>query len=403
MNPKRILPHLVIAAFTGVVVAGVVVRQNVERNWRSMLVTLEELRAERLGRPALRDALHGATRDEQAWPHYERALAVLASIDEARDRCLAAPRATSEEERAERDALLAEAEAMFPHLARGAHARDARTAHAVDDGLPVKIQRLFDVSSVCELSVAHAIQRLERGQDLDAVAALLDAQQLARDLAVSPVLIEEMIGLSQLVPTGMEEWLAAGGLNAMSTSSVGVWLDGLDALRASLPSSSRAIVSEVEMFGREVLRQSEATGRLDWDGALEGAPLWRYGFSWRGAAADYVVRATDLARQVERAFDDGPLEVVARLEGLERIAGADQNPIYAVATPKIASAGRARIWQLARLDFLRHALALRLQRPTDLPEDPFGTGVRVEQDEDGIRVWAEAGRYTSDVSIELGT
>ena len=403
MNPKRILPHLVIAAFTGVVVAGVVVRQAVERDWRAMLTTLEELRAERLGRSDVREALHGATSDDRAWPHYERALAALRSVEVTNDRSHAAARARTEAERKERDALLADVDAMFAHLTRGAQARDARSPVRFEDGASADIQRLAEIRWTSELSVARAMQLLESGDELGAVHGRLDAQQLARDLCVSPVLIEEMIGLSQLVPEATVEWLADGGANDMSASSLGVWLDGLDALRASLPDGSRAMVGEVEMFGREITRQVEASGRLEWKGFLDDASLWRYGFTWRGAAADYVVRGADFAREVERAYVGEPMRVLERLGALEQEAESDLNPIYKVAVPKISSAGRSRIWNLALLDFLRHALALRLARPSDLPVDPFGFGVEVEHDEAGIRVWAKAHeRRQHEIEIDLG-
>ena len=55
--------------------------------------------------------------------------------------------------------------------------------------------------------------------------------------------------------------------------------------------------------------------------------------------------------------------------------------------PRFSSVASSRIYALARLAFMRHALALELGRSPELPTDPFGHGVEVELTPEHIRVW----------------
>jgi len=383
----------IVAAILAVVsaLAVVSVRRGVDRDWNAMLARIDELEAERLGRPMERDALYGESTSDAAWPYYERALVVLRGIDEVRDRARVAPHAKTDEERAERDALLAEADALFTHLRRAAHARDARSPVDLSLGASAPLHRLSEARPLAELAVARAIALIESGEDVRGVQTLLDAQQFARDLCVSPLLIEEMIGVSNLVPRAATDFLAEGGAARMSTEAKELWLDGLDALDASLPRRSSAYLGEVEVLGREFANAFETTDRRGWTAAIGASPGWRFGYSWRGAAADYVERATEIAREIELDVDRTPAETIRDFTEHERAAADDPNPLFEMAMPKFSSAARSRYWNRARLSFLRYALAVDLGRVPCEPLDPFGNGVQIEVTEERIHLRADDG------------
>jgi hypothetical protein len=387
-TPLAISAAILAAASSLAVVS---VRRGVERDWVAMLARIDELEAERLARPTERDALYGDSTSDAAWPYYERALEELRGIEDARDRGRVAPYAKTDEERAAREALLSDAEELFTHLRRGAHARAAERPLEWSDGMSMRIQRLVEVRLIAELSVARAIALIESGDDVRAVETLLDAHQFARDLCVSPVLIEEMIGVSELVPTAATDFLAGGGAARMSTEAKELWLNGLDALHASLPRQSWSFLGEVELVGREFVRAFPGTDEESWSRSLETSPGWRFGFSWRGAAADYVERATEIVRDVEAEMGRSPAEAIRRFTELERAAADDPNPLFEIAMPKFSSAARSRYWSRARLSFLRYALAVDLGRAPCEPFDPFGNGVQIEVTEDRIHVRAHDG------------
>lgn len=369
----------------------VTVRHGIDRDWNAMLTRLDELEEERLARPTEREALYGETTDDAAWPHYHLALDGVRTLDDWRDRTRVAPYAKTGDERASRDALLAETRGLLIHLSHGAHARDAGRRLDWSDGMAMRIQRLVDVRSVVHLAVASAVADIERGDDVRAVQTLLDAHQLARDLCASASLIEEMIGLSELVPTATTDFLAEGGAARMSVEAKELWLDGLDAVDASLPRGHGSFLGEVELVGREFVRALPATSDDDWMRQFDAAPGWRYGFSWRSAVSDYVERATEIVRTVDADLGAPPAETIRRLTEIELAAAGDPNPLFELALPRFSSAARSRHWCEARLSYLRHALAVELGRTPDEPLDPFGNGVEVEVTDERIRLSADDG------------
>ncbi|MEM9799278.1 MAG: hypothetical protein AAGA20_03065 [Planctomycetota bacterium] len=234
----------------------------------------------------------------------------------------------NDDHRRDRDALLAQASEGLEHLHRGAHARDAATSidfHLVWEA-PLPTLRASRVLS----QIASAKMRLlcEEGDQIAGVETLLDAHQYASDLAVSPVQIEVLIGLSLLGPPG--------------------------------PTISESL-----------------------------APFWRFGFSWRAAAADYVERGVEASGLVVPANRLSPESMVAAMDEFAREANEDHNPFVRSAFWRQSSLARSRSWCLARFSYLRHALALELGRTPCELVDPFGMGVTVTRDGGVLRIEAE--------------
>ncbi len=392
MPKKSTLLKLTALALAPVLAVGITVRRDIDRAWEELDVRLDALAHEREARPTLREALYGETVDERAWPHYEEALAGIAAALDKRPRTYNAAEASTPEERAERDALLAELDDAFAALRRGAHARDARTAIEWDIGWQASGPRLSNTRMLAIHAVANAQASVERGKDRAAVETLLDMHQFGRDLACSPCLIEEMIGLSGLAPEHLLQWLATGGAHAMSADQKLRWLAGLDALLGNMPRVSHGIVGDVELTGRALQRTIAPAApvipgfRVLWRGP-DFEPGWRHRFSWRYAATDFVIRGASLGQRIEAA---GALEPVAAHEQLRTIqqeVELDRNPLLHMFAPKALSAWTSRRYCLGKLDFLRHALALHLGQEPELPVDPFGNGVQVEVTEQGVRVF----------------
>ena len=379
---------LVIATATLLVIGavGLTSRHHTNRAWASMLVQLDAMEAERLARPTEREALYGETTEGLAWDHYWRALDEIDSLGRDWERVERATDPGDDAERRDRDVLIAEAAAALDHLHLGAHARDAATSVDFRQGVEARIPRLFASRALSQIACARMRALCEKGDQLAGLRGVLDAQQYARDLAVSPVLIEEMIGVSLLVPAGAEDFIASDG-HVLSRETTAVWLDALDDLAASIGVESHSFIGEMEMVGREF--QIHEIRTSSWISSMSIEPGWRFGFSWRGAAVDHLDRGTERAREVVAAYRMPPARAIPAMLELGRDADDDHNPLIRSMFPKAHSAVYSRYWNLARLSYLRHALALELGRvPCELV-DPLGNGVKVTREDGVLRIETE--------------
>ncbi|MEM1452186.1 MAG: hypothetical protein AAGI22_23975 [Planctomycetota bacterium] len=376
---------LVIATATLLVIGavGLTSRHHTNRAWASMLVQLDAMEAERLARPTEREALYGETTEGLAWDHYWRALAAIEELEDLRERGFRATRPENDAQRRDRDALVAESAGALAHLSRGAHARDAASSSDFRRGTDNPIPKL--VTSRALAWIACAKLRMHAGQDgeLEGLRAVLDAQQYARDLTCSPVVIEELIGMSLLVPECVQHFVETRG-HTLSDDAKRKWLSALDQLAAGIPTETHALLGDVEQIGRSFRVHEERTS--SWAASMSIEPGWRYGFSWRVAAADYVDRGAEWADDFMSLQRRPWAEMYASLRALSLAAGEDPNPLVEIAFPKLESIAGARLENLAELSFLRHALALQLgEEPCELI-DPHGNGVTVTRVDDHLRI-----------------
>ncbi|MEM9378913.1 MAG: hypothetical protein AAGB93_03110 [Planctomycetota bacterium] len=362
---------------------GLTSRHRTHRAWASMAVRLDAMEAERLARPTGREALYGETTDGLAWDHYWRALDAVEELDDLRERGFRATRPENEAQRRDRDALVAEAAEALEHLRRGAHARDAASSADFRQGADMPIPKL--VSSRTLANIACAKLRMEAGQqgELEALRAVLDAQQYARDMACSPLVIEQFMGLSLLVPECIQHFVETRG-HTLTDDAKRTWLSALDQLAATIPTESHALLDDVEQVGRSLQVDEERTS--SWAASISIVPGWRHGFSWRTTAADYVDRGAEWADDFMALQRRPRAEMYAALEELMLAASRDSNPLVEIHFPTLQSLVGGRLENLAELSFLRHALALQLgEEPCEFI-DPYGNGVTVTHVDGVLRI-----------------
>lgn len=389
-------------------VVGMTVRRGIDTRWEQMAARVDAMGVERRSRDADRAAAYGATMEGSAWAQYEVAFERMDEVWEALPvRNFDALEDRTPEGRAKRDLVLRDLEPAFEALHRGAHARDARTGMDLADGSLEGVRSLTRAHYLGRFAIARATALVERGEDMEAVATLLDVQQMGRDLAAASFLIEEMMGLGVLVDPYLLQWLGDESTPQLSKEAKAAWLDGMDRIRATMPATSPAWTGELERFGRDFQRAGEPTEpnvpglkSAGWRGPSTG-PGFAYQFSWRSAAADLMERGPEFAQRADAACQLEPALVLAALSELQAEAAADDNPLVEHFFRSLDSVGKSRIYSMAKFDFLRHALALQLQRQSDVPADPWGHGVRVEVEPDHVRVWTQRGEGTGHLDIKV--
>lgn len=341
---------------------------------------LAELEAARAAWSFDREAPWGETRDEAAWPHYAAALARFASQEPevgraTMQRILEVSTAGDDGDPQRRAQVLARYGDVLEDVRRGAHARDARVEIRWEEGFTAPVPKLRDCRSSSNLAVLNLVEAAGTERELDAIRGLLDAQQMACDLAESPLLIAECIGLALIVPPALGGHLQDGLAARLSVESKREWLAGLRRLEAGLSRSSQSLLGEAELAGRSlsagfVPQWSTGTG-----GVATRLEAWRNGLFLDRQVADHLGLMRTLHGELARASALPGPEALARVQELQALHGEGLNAVSSLCLPRILSVATSRASARTRLAVLRHALELHLGDQGTLPEDAFGSGV----------------------------
>ncbi|MEM7306570.1 MAG: hypothetical protein AAF682_07865 [Planctomycetota bacterium] len=375
---------IVALAGAGVLALGTVgiVRRNraADQRWGAALAVADDLHAQREAEPSERPVLWGAGNDEDAWPHYRRALALVERWDASE---VAA--ALRDGDAQARVALLARGGEALDLLARGAHATHA--ARRVDParGFAHESLGLLHTRALTQLGELRATQLFEEGRQDEAVRALLDVLQLGGDLARGPLLIEEMIGVAVLSPDVLVDGVADGSLLALEAGAQARLAEGVATLSDGLSWRSSARETELVLFAHGLDRAFAGACGVpdDW---LERAGG---GARTRELAAAHVHATLDLHADLDRAFGGGPCALLARIERLPTQAEAAPNPFARLTWPALASSARARAFSLARFRLLAYALS-----GGDPPTDPWlSEWLRADEEEGRTRLWLDHGLF----------
>ena len=361
-----------------------------EASARARIVALaEQLEEWREAADFDREAAWGDTVEGAAWPRYERALeAVEAEPDSLRDRIAEFAAFTGEEDaaaRAERRELLERCQDVLSEVHAGAHARDARIGDP-GEGFGADAAKLVSTRALSDLAILFLCDAEGAEAQLDAVRAALDIQQFGRDLASSPLLINEMIGLVIIVPHGLDERLRGGLAKELDTAAKREWLAGLERLERSLAPESVAVRGELELCAGGILTGLEPDSGsvmdlLQWpiEDVASVARLHHH-------AAAFIEAFHGLVPTIEAHYRTPGREGYDALTAISDELVEGGNPIAELCAPLFAPALLSRHTGRTRLSFRRHALALHLGVEAAPPLDLSGSGVEVEQVDGRVRV-----------------
>ena len=385
-NPKLVTRVLLLAGSLIVALggAGLTWRRHVAHGkWQEALVGIEQLEERLNSRVVERVALWGETNEGQAQPYYDRALAAVEEWDAQAVMSISSE--TGEEGQAARRKLLHEGAGALADLHRGAHALDA--THRVDwsRGFQIPMRTLLYVRVLTHISEMQAYELIEEGQDLEAVRVLLDAMQFAADQAGAPILIEEMIGLAELLPDILSDGLADGSLMDLSPGA-------REELNAGVEIMNRRLGWRVASMEGELLlgvRGLEHVFKDGWTDSMERMmgqsihPLQR--LVLRDYAAEYVKFMASACQRVDAAHEMGLAHLARELNDLDNEAELFRNPIVAVLVPSLVSAYRSRLYSVGRLRLFLQALS-----GADHSVDPWlNTYLRRQPTETGERLWMD--------------
>lgn len=212
-----------------------------------------------------REAPWGETRDDVAWSHYAAAFARLERHGSEFVQPLArVTDAGADAVAVERRALLERFGDVLLMVRRGARSRDARPMLRWQDGLRMRIPKEIDVRACAQLALVKLLEARTPAEELDAVRSILDAQQLASDLAATPLFHCECVGLRYVAPEMHAAHLEAGLLERLDGDTRRAWLAGIRAIEGGLAEVGPDLVDPfIHPEGHEHLEESSVVARRE--------------------------------------------------------------------------------------------------------------------------------------------
>lgn len=371
-----------------------------EAQWRRLQAEAAVVQAALDAREPARPVLWGEAHAGAAWPHYERAFALLLTPDKSGaytahlgrvEGARLAGSASVEPAREGPSAaqLVADHATALAALRTGAHQTDGRRPMQWSAGFDHDVQDLLNARTLANVCVVAAILAAGDGNGREAVHVLLDALQLGRDLAQSSLLIEQMIG-GAVLGIGSRDALAWSNLlRHLDPDALRALGEGLARLDSSVPLGSDWLASEAVLFAHhsfEAPRKDDPFAGLTWR-------AWRYGFSTRLVLANHGLAQLALAARVRALCGNHDALDVAALERVFTEHATSPNPATRIMLPNVGSALRNRLQTVALLRLMR--MATQHAAGEDVPPlpDPSGGTLRWAVGADGdADFWSDVDR-----------
>ncbi len=375
--------------------------------WQRFRDAAAVVQAEFDARESSRPALWGEAIGGRAWPHYERAFALLSvSSDDGylpylariEGRRLAGVTNTERLREGPPPAeVIADNAPALAALREGAHSTDGRRLMDWSAGFNLRIQNMLTARHLANAGVLTAIVAASDGDGQQAVQRLLDVLQLGRDLAQSPLLVEQMIGFAvmQIGSWMTIEW--SNLLRHLDADALGVFAVGLARLDAALPLAPNWIATEAVLLAHHVSHvvansDDSLTGRA-WE-------TWRYGFSPRLALAQHGLNQLQLATRAQALCSGRDAVDVVAIERLFAETAASSNPATRLLTPNLAAALTTRLRAVASLRLLRMAVQHAVGEDIAPLPDPSGGVLEWAIDAQGdAEFWSDKHRGLARVRV----
>ncbi len=272
--------------------------------WEEMLATGSRLEQSIADRETVRPVLYGEAIEGLAFDEYAQIEELLSET--SLDDWIAVVRARQHgepEAKKLRDSLIDEHYEVLAALDRGARCTDARFPIEWDRELPCEVPTLMRTRTAVNIAVLAAERDLEEGHPELASEKLMSAMQLGRDIAESPILLNECIGVALLVIASKEALIDNGLIECFPSSELSRIARAMETLDRRLSPISQAWEYELAAFvrrssggfTREPLDQNRF-GPWSVEFSMRALP---HGLSTRAMLANYVDEADRLVRTLQ--------------------------------------------------------------------------------------------------------
>lgn len=393
--PRSTLLWILLWTGLTVMFLAIVIVNPVGTRWEEMVARVAELEHDLDAVSHERLPLGGPATAGNAWDFYEQAFALIRAHGNGKDFGIAASNAVEagpETRRAETARLAAAMHEELDAIRSGARCLDAAPSIDWSLGLSHPIPKLMDTRPLCNVLVLQGLAEMESGSVESGCAKVLDAMQFGQDLTRSPLLICQLIGLSQTPPEALVGFLEYEGLSALPREALAI----LEASVGKLITTSRecpTLGGELVFLGHHIIDHEGdldrfiGTSRFDQGPAFALSPRWACasGFMILADAYDELallpgVAFAKRARELNEGFRDS------------------NNPLLQAFSPA-ASCEASYRFSIVRLAQLQHALRAALDLPPVPFLDPHGASLSVTDDGETLLLSVANGRYPIELRI----
>lgn len=391
----RLRRPLLFGSIAGIVVIGAVTltfQFRVDARWDAMTRdanALEQLLAIDDG---TRPVLFGESAAGNAWDDYTIAIQALpAQSEAARSEIIRARKLEPVADTGKlREAYVRAHLPALQAMQRGAHRTLARLPIQWPAGYARRATNLLTVRNLANACVLAAEQHIDAREPERAVDLLLDAMQFGRDLTLTPLVIDEIIGVAILQIASKEALVQNGLMDRLTDAALRRLAAGMRVLDESLPSTSLARHGELLLFARSV-QSPKLAGMLGGPGPVAS---WRFCFSPRLMfAMSFAERLAHVSSMHDMKAEPWSIRR-AQMDEVSETWRTSKNPMTACCG-SLDQAEVTRRYGIFLLRATRMLVEFRLSHQcTPLP-DPFGTTIAWKIEGDAIRVTSEGARHES--------
>jgi hypothetical protein len=348
--------------------ACVIAKSKVDGRWNEMQGRLAEVQAELESASNVREPVGGVATEGLAWEAYAEAATWMREHSRGREWALAmggVSEAGAIERRRETNRMASELAVPLAAIQRGARMGDATRPVDWSAGSAPELPQLMASSVFVDALTLLGLAELETGQVDSGCARILDALQFGQDLALSPMLITQMIGTSQTVPRSLRTFLEREGLSALPREGLVQLEQGIGKLieRAPVHSQWRG---ELVTFGYALRSASSGHSELFGIEGFSGGPVGALAMKWQ--LANGVLKVSQIHKSLEALHGTSYQQ---RVQELCSEFTESSNPVLS-AWRVLGSANASLRHNLVCAGQLQRALRRVLELP-ELPfPDPFG-------------------------------
>ena len=385
MNLQHTLALLSIGTVALLGTAGVVGKRRVEQNWADLNVRIDAAQADVESLKTERPVLHGEPNADEAFEHYVRAIALIPDDERAGGDSNPTYRQIlgwSDEERASYAAYARDFAPVLDELRLGAQARRSKLAYDWeargagwdrDGGVDTSVVHWRGARRLSTIAFTAFVLELLEGRSESALDILLDSLQFARDLAATPLLDEGGCGADLLVSSSLKAFSRYGGWSLLPETERDRWLDALALVDESLTTYYDAIRVETVLTVRGMKSHLEASAPT---------PLGSILLKAQTHAAHTML--LDFEEEYSAAFAAEPLRRPSHVVRKYTRRAKSEGRYVERPLQQFRDATAARLWGLALLRLLRHALAVNAGREDVPVHGRLGLPIQTEV-VDGVR------------------
>jgi hypothetical protein len=343
--------------------AYVTAKSKVDGRWDEMKDRLAEVRGELESMSNVREPLGGVATEGIAWEAYDEAFAWMKENVEGNDMFLALQAASESgagERRLETHRLALELAIPLAAIQRGARCHNATRPMDWSVGFRHDHVFLWESRVLVDVLTLLGLAEIESGEVESGCAKILDALQLGQDMALSPMLITQLIGTSQTVPGSLRDFLEREGLGALPREALVSLEKGYATLIGRAPIQTRWN-GELVTLGNAVQLAYEKPSNLFGIEGFSGGPVWDLVMRWN--IAEDVLRMAQVYAILEGLNAEDHLQHVQTVGGELK----DSGNLVLMLKHKLLNADAALRYNLVKAGQLQRAL----RRALELPEVPF--------------------------------